>query len=82
MPSKTKARGRNERILVWASGPSNIHNYAGLEDKIPKELMDCFNKCDAKYPVLNAYTQFLHLMCIEECRREFLTRTQQASNNK
>ena len=72
--------GNDVGIMAWAQG--HAHDYGGLEDKIPPELMNCFNKCDERYPVLNSYTQVLHLMCIEECRREFLARTQQASNNK
>lgn len=81
-PGKSKAkggkRGVDEGILTWASGPSTKHDYGGLEDKIDPWLMDCFKKCDERYPVLNQIIQVLHLMCIEDCRQQFMAR--QGSN--
>ena len=71
-PGKKNKEDNNMGITAWAQG--HAHDYGGLEDKIPQELMNCFDKCDERYPVLNQITQILHLMCIEDCRREFMAR--------
>ena len=78
-PGKRSKEGNDTGIMTWTQGSSTKHDYGGLEDKIDPWLLDCFNKCDEKYPVLNQITQVLYLMCVEDCRREFLSRAQPSS---
>lgn len=62
-------------ILDWGGGGGSTkrRGIGELEGRVDPRLRECFNKCREEYPPTNTLMLFLRLMCVEDCRREFLT---------